>query len=209
METAEKRDQASPVARAIELARRELGLTSIIVMAVVGLAISGYLTAVHYAKVPLACSTTGLINCAAVTSSVYSMVPGTVIPIVLPGILWFIVSGALASVALARVWMRRPDDERLRVAQILWGAMGLIFVLYLVYAEIVALHKFCEWCTVVHLLTFGTFLVALKRWQDAQTGAVRRRTMGAQSRDSRSRGSNATVRTSQSGARHGSSGRSR
>src|SRR6185437_5059799 len=41
----------------------------------------------------------------------------------------------------------------------------MAFVLYLVYAEIVLLHTLCEWCTVVHLLTFATFLLALNRWQ--------------------------------------------
>jgi hypothetical protein len=41
----------------------------------------------------------------------------------------------------------------------------MAFVLYLVYAEIVLLHTLCEWCTVVHVLTFATFLLALQRWQ--------------------------------------------
>jgi hypothetical protein len=53
----------------------------------------------------------------------------------------------------------------LRQAHLLWSALGMLFVLYLVYAEIVALHSLCEWCTVVHLLTFATFLLALNRWQ--------------------------------------------
>jgi uncharacterized membrane protein len=36
-------------------------------------------------------------------------------------------------------------------------------VFYLVYAELVKLHKICEWCTAVHILTALTFFVALYR----------------------------------------------
>jgi hypothetical protein len=79
--------------------------------------------------------------------------------------IWFIVSGGLALVALLAIWRNRREPTRLRGAHLLWGIMGMAFVLYLVYAEIVLLHTLCEWCTVVHLLTFATFLLALNRWQ--------------------------------------------
>jgi uncharacterized membrane protein len=134
-------------------------------MAGAGIANAAYLTAVHYLDVPLACPANALINCAQVTSSAYSVVPGTQIPITIPGMLWFIVSGGLAVVALVRAAVERPEPERLRLIHLLWGAAGLLFVLYLVYCEIVLLHRLCEWCTVVHLLTLATFLVALSRWQ--------------------------------------------
>jgi uncharacterized membrane protein len=178
-------------------------------MAIAGIAISGYLTAVHYAKVPLACPTTGVINCQLVTSSAYSVVPGTAIPITIPGMLWFAISGGLAGVALVRVWQGPPELPQLRLAQLLWGAAGLLFVLYLVYAEIVVLHKLCEWCTVVHLLTLGTFLVALARWQDASSGSARRATVRQQPRGAAARGSSATARSGQSDARRRTSGRGR
>jgi Vitamin K epoxide reductase family len=69
---------------------------------------------------------------------------------------------------LARSARGRLEPERLRLFQLLWGAAGLLFVLYLVYCEIVLLHRLCEWCTVIHLLTLATFLVALSRWQQGQ-----------------------------------------
>ena len=151
--------------------RRERGLTALAGMAVLGLGVSIYLTAVHYAGVPLVCPANTLINCARVTTSPYSVVPGTHIPITIPGMLWFVASGALAVVALARVWNARPEPARLRLAHLLLGAAGLLFVLYLVYCEIVLLRQICEWCTVVHLLTLATFLVALSRWQRAASPA--------------------------------------
>jgi uncharacterized membrane protein len=198
-------------ARALALARSELGLTSIVAMAVVGIAIAGYLTAVHYAKVPLACPTTGVINCQAVTSSAYSVVPGTSIPITVPGILWFAASGALAAIALVRIWQGRPELANLRLAQLLWGVAGLVFVLYLVYAEIVVLHKLCEWCTVVHLLTLGTLLVAVKCWQDGQvgSGSVSARQLSRQPQGAESRGASATRASGQPGVRRHTSGRGR
>jgi uncharacterized membrane protein len=155
----------SPLDRVVAFVRDEPGLVAIALMAVAGLAVSIYLTTVHYADVPLVCTNTGAIDCSAVTTSKYSVVPGTNLPITIPGMLWFVVSGGLAIYTLVLHRQRRPEPERLRLLQLLWGGAGLAFVLYLVYVEIVLVHKICEWCTVVHVLTLATFLVALYRFQ--------------------------------------------
>jgi uncharacterized membrane protein len=143
--------------------RRAPDLAALVAMALLGLGISVYLTTVHYTKVALICTTGGIINCASVTSSAYSVIPGTQIPITIPGMLW------LAVVALVALRRGEAESEQLRLAHAVWGGLGLAFVLYLVYAEIVKLHQICEWCTAVHLLTLLTFLVALYRFQQAQT----------------------------------------
>lgn len=168
--------ERSPFAGAVALARSDPGLTAITLMAVAGLAISIYLTTVHYAGVALVCTNNGTIDCSAVTTSKYSVVPGTSVPITIPGMLWFVVSGGLAVYALVLRQQRRREPARLRLIQLLWGAVGLLFVLYLVYAEIVLIHRICEWCTVIHLLTLATFLVVLSRFQqgDALAPAPRR-----------------------------------
>jgi uncharacterized membrane protein len=135
-------------------------------MALAGLGVSIYLTVVHYQGSDLlACPNTGVVNCVKVTTSNNSYLFGTQIPITIPGMLWFIVSGAMALIALLAIWNNRREPSRLRLAHLLWGAAGMVFVLALVYAEIVQLHSLCEWCTVVHLLTLATFLIALNRWQ--------------------------------------------
>ena len=153
-------------ARLMLLARRAPGLVVMLLMALAGLGISIYLTVVHYQGLGVAfCSTTGIVNCNKVTSSGNSVLFGSNVPITVPGMLWFIVSGALAVVALVAIWRNRREPARLRLFHLLWGLVGLAFVLYLVYAEIVLLHTLCEWCTVVHVLTFATFLLALQRWQ--------------------------------------------
>jgi uncharacterized membrane protein len=153
-------------ARLLLLVQRAPGLVAMLLMALLGLGISIYLTVIHYQGAGVAfCSTTGVVNCNKVTSSGNSVLFGSTVPITIPGMMWFIVSGGMALVALLAIWRNRREPARLRAAHLLWGILGMAFVLYLVYAEIVLLHTLCEWCTVVHLLTFATFLLALNRWQ--------------------------------------------
>lgn len=166
--TATPRDASTetPINRLLALARQQPGLTALLLMAVAGLGVSIYLTIVHYdSAVQLVCNTTGLINCQDVTTSAYSVIPGTTIPITIPGMLWFVVSGGLAVWALVALARDAMEPARARLAQLVWSAGGLAFVLYLVFAEIALVQKLCEWCTVIHLLTLATFLIALVRWQ--------------------------------------------
>lgn len=154
----------------VALARRAPLLAAVVGMAVLGFAISVYLTTVHYAGVRLVCSTGGIVNCAAVTSSAYSVIPGTQLPITIPGMLWFAVSGAMAVVALVALRRGESEPARLRLAHAIWGGLGLVFVFYLVFAELVKLRSICEWCTAVHLLTLFTFFIALYRLQLQMSG---------------------------------------
>jgi uncharacterized membrane protein len=133
-----------------------------IVLAVLGLAVSGYLTAAHYASVPLACVTTGPVDCGAVTSSSFSVIPGTAVPITILGLLWF-------GTSAAAFWMewREREPEWLPAVHFALAAAGVLVVLYLVYAEIVVINRICEWCTLVHLLVIGMFFIALRRLQSA------------------------------------------
>ena len=136
--------------------------------AVVGLGIATYLTTLHYANVAPICTTGGFINCGSVLKSTYSVVPGTSIPVTVPGMIWFLVSGALALVGVrcARSGLDEPDW--LRPAHLIWCVLGLVPVLYFVFAEIVKLHELCEWCTAVHILVFLSLLVAIARAQPAR-----------------------------------------
>ncbi len=140
-------------------------LAALVVLALAGLAISIYLTTVHYAHAPLLCSAGGIVNCTQVTTSAYSVVPGTQLPITIPGMLWFLVSGGLAIAAWRAQAHAGVAPLRLYVAQVGWGAIGLVTALYLIYVEIVRLHALCEWCTAVHVLALLSFLVAVYRAQ--------------------------------------------
>jgi uncharacterized membrane protein len=122
-----------------------------------GLGISVYLTAVHYAGVPLACPANGTISCEAVLSSRYAIIAGTNLPTSAAGIVWFAVSMLL--------WIR-PSGR----IQLAWSTAGLAAVLSLVFVEIVLVGAICIWCTAAHVLVLLIFLVAL---QSANGGRVR------------------------------------
>ena len=146
------------------LVRRQPLLSSMVAMALVGIGISIYLTTIHYTHTPPVCSLTGIINCGNVLKSIYSVIPGTSIPITIPGMIWFLVSGGLALSGLVSIQRDQREPERLALYQVLWAAGGLAFVLYLIYDEFVRLHYICEWCTVVHILTIATFALAWYRF---------------------------------------------
>jgi len=128
-----------------------------------GLAVSGYLTVLHFQGTAPVCANTGMMDCRAVTSSAYSVLGETGIPVAVLGALWFLVSGTLAAVA----WRRQGPGGHtwFRLSQLAWAAAGLLSVLYFVWAELVMLHRICEWCTAVHLLVLLTFLLAVRRMQ--------------------------------------------
>jgi len=93
--------------------------------------------------------------------------PGASIPISILGAAWFVVSGLLSVVTLRAPASRSSKLQWLRPVHLAWAGLALVFVLYLVYVEIVVLHQICEWCTVVHLLVVATFVLALLRVQRA------------------------------------------
>ena len=135
----------------------------LLVLSLLGVGISIYLTSVHYENVPLVCSASGLIDCARVISSSYSVVPGTTLPITIPGFGWCVVSASLAIVGLFA--KTAPGQRRVRIAQFFLALSGLLVVLYLVYVEIVRLHTICAWCTALHVLILLMFLITLVQLQ--------------------------------------------
>jgi uncharacterized membrane protein len=154
--------------------RQNLLLSIMAAIGVVGLGISVYLTTIHYTHTPPVCTVTGIINCANVLKSQYSVIPGTGsastgIPITFAGGLWFVVSGVLAVLGLVAAYRDQPEPNRLRLIQLLWSAVGMLFVLNLVFDEIVRLHNICEWCTVVHILTLATFMLAWYRFASPES----------------------------------------
>jgi uncharacterized membrane protein len=140
----------------------------LLVLSLLGAGISIYLTLVHYENVPLVCSASGLIDCARVISSSYSVVPGTTLPITLPGLGWCIVSASLAIAGLFAT--PGSGQRRIRIAQFIWALSGLLVVLYLVYVEIVRLHTICAWCTALHVLVLCLFLVTFVQLQSLPSG---------------------------------------
>lgn len=134
------------------------GAIALVALAIIGLGLASYLTAVHYAPAILVCSNQGLVDCQAVLTSPYSVIPGTSLPITVPGLAYFLVS-----LVLALAQLRRPTNYGLRQAHAVWGGLGLLTALYLIFVELVELHTICLWCSTVHLVLLVTFLVTLWR----------------------------------------------
>jgi uncharacterized membrane protein len=135
-----------------------LGAALLAALAVIGLGVAGYLTAVHYAHTTVVCSNQGAVNCEKVITSAFSVVPGTALPITLPGLGFFLIS-----LVLALAQLRRPADYGLRQAHAAWAGLGLLTAFYLVFVELVELRTICLWCTSVHVVILLTFLLTLWR----------------------------------------------
>ncbi len=141
----------------------------LLVLSLIGAGVSIYLMSVHYEKVPLLCSTSGLIDCSRVLSSTYSVVPGTTVPISVPGLLWCLVSAALA---IAGLRVLRPQvQRRIQVTQFAWSLLGILTAIYLIYVEIVILHTICAWCTGLHAIILVMFLTTIVQLQTSEDAA--------------------------------------
>jgi uncharacterized membrane protein len=135
----------------------------LLLLSLLGAGIAIYLTAVHYENVPLICSTRGLIDCSRVLSSAYSIVPGTTVPISVPGLLWCVVSAGLAITGLRALQLQ--VERRIQIAQFVWSVLGMLTVIYLVYVELVLLHTICAWCTALHAIILVTLLTTIVQLQ--------------------------------------------
>jgi uncharacterized membrane protein len=126
---------------------------SSLALALVGLAVSAYLTIEHYTTPALlACPETGVIDCGKVTTSPESELFG--VPVALLGLLFFV-----PVVGLMTPWAwRRPRLDLVRLAAL---GGGVVMVGWLVYAELFRIEAICLWCTVVHVVTVSLFAVVL------------------------------------------------
>ncbi|WP_433022675.1 vitamin K epoxide reductase family protein [Kribbella sp. CA-294648] len=128
-----------------------------LVLSVAGVVVAAYLTYEHFtAGTTLACPNTGVVNCGKVISSEYSKLLG--IPVALLGLGFF---AAMTVLSLPPLWRTTsPWPSWLRLAAV---AAGVVFVLYLIWAELFQIDAICLWCTVVHALTIVLFGLVVVR----------------------------------------------
>lgn len=103
-------------------------------LALAGLAVSGYLTWVHYAELEPIC--TGISDCERVPSSDYAELAGVPVALI----------GAAGYIAVAASLWLRPEVTALL------AYIGLGFSAYLTWAEVVRIEAVCQWCVVSALL---------------------------------------------------------
>jgi uncharacterized membrane protein len=123
---------------------------STLVLSILGLADSGYQTYTHYTG-------TGLLGCSAKTdacvlvqTSSYAYVFG--IPMALLGVVFFAFMIVMCS---PPAWT--SEKPVIRLARLVSVVIGILFVLYLVFAEVVKLGRICPYCTSVHIITLLLF----------------------------------------------------
>jgi len=88
--------------------------------------------------------------CVVVQSSPYAWVFG--IPVAVLGLAFFAFMVVINSPQAWRA--KNPLIHRLRLASVV---VGMLFVLYLIYNELIRIGQVCPYCTSVHIITFVLF----------------------------------------------------
>ncbi len=151
---ADRSQRTRTAAQPATAARR--GLASLVI-ALIGLAVSAYLTVEHFSSsATLACPESTTINCQKVTTSQWSHVFG--VPVAVLGLAYFVVMVALCT---PYAWRRRSLD----VVRVVGAVVGVLVALYLVWVELFRVDAICLWCTAVHLCTL--LLLGAVLWEQA------------------------------------------
>src|ERR1700761_3492531 len=125
------------------------------ILSIFGLGVSIYLTITHFdTHVTIACSDKGLVNCEKVTTSPQSEVFG-IFPVAVLGLAFYCFMFVINS-PLGWSLNRIPLVRWLRLGSVV---VGMGFVLYLVYAELIQIGNICLWCPSIHVATFLMFVL--------------------------------------------------
>jgi uncharacterized membrane protein len=128
-----------------------------IVVSLLGLADATYLTYQHFSQSAFAgCAESGAVNCEAVTTSPESHVAG--IPVAVLGLAFFVFM-----VAVNSRWGWKAPWPIVHWARLASVVVGIVFVLYLIWAELFRINAICLYCTGVHILTFILFALIIGR----------------------------------------------
>jgi uncharacterized membrane protein len=137
---------------AVSSPRRPVGWLpwTALVLCILGLADSGYQVYTHFTGTGLLGCSARTDSCVLVQNSVYAWVFG--IPVAVYGAAFFAFMVAICSPPAWRSGLRPIRQARTAAV-----VVGMIFVLYLIYRELVSLGHVCEYCTSVHVITFLLF----------------------------------------------------
>jgi uncharacterized membrane protein len=123
--------------------------TAGLVLAVLGIAVAGYLVYVHYADIDPVCNIAH--GCHKVQTSQYAQLAG--IPVALLGLIGYVT--ILASLLV--------PGEPARMVAALTALVGFGFSLYLTYRELFTIDAICQWCVASAVLMTG--LAVLCTWR--------------------------------------------
>ena len=123
---------------------------AIVILALVGCAISAYLLVVKLSGGTAVCPIGG--GCETVQDSVYATILG--VPVAALGL------GHSVAVAIAGLVWWRIGDRRGLVAAYVLGILGSLFELYLVYLELFVIRAVCAWCVAYGVTVVGGLALA-------------------------------------------------
>ncbi len=128
---------------------------TILMLCVLGIILSSYLTYLHYVPEELDasfCNISDYLSCATVNKSRFATLFG--IPVALLGIIGFVIMGVLA------INKRYPSGTALFFLSL----SSLIFMLYLTGAEIFIIGAVCVLCVMVAAITLFIFLLSWENY---------------------------------------------
>lgn len=124
----------------------------IIVLSIVGILDTTYLTYDHFTNTIPYCADTAWIDCGAVLKSAYSVVWG--IPLTLIGLFYYLTVFSLTSFGLLM-------KKRLALSLVIGLSMaGFLFSVFLLYIQIGVIHAICLYCTLSGIVTTAIFLTS-------------------------------------------------
>jgi uncharacterized membrane protein len=137
-----------------------------IVLAVIGLLITAYLTWSHISNVQTICPATSTFNCDLVQNSVYSKLGP--IPVSYLGL-----AGYITILAVLLLEPRIPLlTERGKLITLGLTLFGVLFSGYLTYVEAFVLGSWCLWCVGSAIAMTLLFIVSFVRvWRDINSGS--------------------------------------
>jgi uncharacterized membrane protein len=124
---------------------------SCLLLSVVGLAGSIYLTLVHFdSHVTLTCPENA--SCVKILTSNTSHFLGIPVPIL--GLAYFV---PMTLLCLPVAW--RSLDRRVHLARLVLSVIGVAMIIYLFVEELFIIKALCVWCSVVHFVGFLLFVI--------------------------------------------------
>ena len=122
-------------------------------LAILGTAIAGYLTWVHYSGHLALCTGTG--GCETVQASRYSVVAG--VPVALLGLLTYL---GLLLVTGWRMYAGLATPTGVMLALFGIALAGVLYSAYLTYLEVAVIHAICPWCVSSAIVMVIIFVLA-------------------------------------------------
>jgi len=119
-------------------------------LSIIGLADASYQVYTHFSGSGLLGCSASTDSCVLVQNSSYAWIFG--IPVAVYGAAFFVFM-----VVICSPWGWRLQQPLVRYARLAAVVIGMIFVLYLIYREVITLGQICEYCTSVHIITFLIF----------------------------------------------------